>query len=169
MIKNLKVARIESQYCDYLRKYDNKVSYNKNEKELRPFVGLLFKINDCEYFAPLSSPKLKHRKMKNTIDFMKIQDGELGAVNFNNMIPVRKNNYSVINLNRKNLSKSELRYQDLLKDQYNWLNEHYNQVQNRSYRLYRLYNNKQLSESIASRCCNFKLLEEKCELYNNKK
>lgn len=169
MIKNLKVARIESRYCDYLRKYDNKVSYNKNEKELRPFVGLLFKINDCEYFAPLSSPKLKHRKMKNTIDFMKIQDGELGAVNFNNMIPVRKNNYSVINLNRKNLSKSELRYQDLLKDQYNWLNEHYNQVQNRSYRLYRLYNNKQLSESIASRCCNFKLLEEKCELYNNKK
>lgn len=167
MIKNLKVARIESQYCDYLRKYDNKVSYNKNEKELRPFVGLLFKINDCEYFAPLSSPKLKHRKMKNTIDFMKIQDGELGAVNFNNMIPVRKNNYSVINLNRKNLSKSELRYQDLLKDQYNWLNEHYNQVQNRSYRLYHLYNNKQLSESIASRCCNFKLLEEKCELYNN--
>lgn len=37
--------------------------------------------------------------MKNTIDFFKIRNGELGVVNFNNMIPAMKNNYKVINLN----------------------------------------------------------------------
>ena len=68
-IINLKIVRVNTNYCDYLRKFDNKVPYNKNEKELRPFVGILFTINDCEYFAPLSSPKPKHLKMKNTIDF----------------------------------------------------------------------------------------------------
>ena len=28
MILNLKIVRVDSEYCDYLRKYDNKVSYN---------------------------------------------------------------------------------------------------------------------------------------------
>ena len=91
MIINLKIVRVNSDYCDYLRKFDNKVAYNKNEKELRPFIGILFQIDACKYFAPLSSPKPKHKNMKNTLDFFKIKDGELGAVNFNNMIPVNEN------------------------------------------------------------------------------
>ena len=69
MIINLKIVRVNSDYCDYLRKFDNKVAYNKNEKELRPFIGILFQIDTCKYFAPLSSPKLKHKNMKNTLDF----------------------------------------------------------------------------------------------------
>lgn len=40
MILNLKIVRVNSDYCDYLRKYDNKVSYNKFEKELRPLISL---------------------------------------------------------------------------------------------------------------------------------
>lgn len=40
------------------------------------------------YFAPLSSPKPKHLTMnKNMVDIWKIEDGKLGVVNFNNMIP----------------------------------------------------------------------------------
>lgn len=74
MIINLKIVRVNSDYCEYLRKFDNKVDYNKNEKELRPFIGILFQIDSCEYFAPLSSPKLKHKNMKNTVDFFKIKD-----------------------------------------------------------------------------------------------
>lgn len=61
-------------------------------KRLIKKYGILFKIDTFEYFAPLSSPKLKHIKMKNTLDFLKIKNGELGAINFNNMIPVMKNN-----------------------------------------------------------------------------
>ena len=79
----------------------------KNKKELRPFIGILFKIENCEYFAPLSSPKPKQKTMKATIDFLKIKDGELGAVNFNNMIPVRENNYAIVNLNKPAFNESE--------------------------------------------------------------
>ena len=165
MIINLKVVRVNSDYCDYLRKFDNKVSYNKNEKELRPFIGVLFKIKMCEYFAPLSSPKEKHKKMKNTLDFLKIKNGELGAVNFNNMIPVKKNNYQLINLDEEALTISEIKYQKLLKEQLSWLNKNYFQVKDKSLKLYTLYNNGKLPTNIKDRCCNFKLLEKKCNEY----
>ena len=166
MILNLKLVKIDSEYCNYLRKFDDKVMYNMKEKELRPFVGILFKVNDYEYFAPLSSPKTKHLKMRNTIDFYKIDGGVLGAVNFNNMIPVKKDYYEIIYFNERKLDKSEEKYQELLKDQITWLNENYIQVMNKSYKLYDLYNKGRLSKNIMDRCCNFKLLEEKCDIYN---
>ncbi len=165
MILNLKIVRVNSDYCDYLRRFDNRVSYNKYEKELRPFIGILFTINSCEYFAPLSSPKEKHKKMKNTVDFFKIKNGELGAVNFNNMIPVKENNYSLVDLNKETLTISELKYQKLLREQLAWLNANYMQVKNKSQKLYKLYIDGKLSENIKSRCCDFKLLEEKCIEY----
>lgn len=166
MIMNLEIVRVDSDYCDYLRKYDSKVAYNKNEKELRPFIGILFKIDTCEYFAPLSSPKPKHKNMKNTLDFFKIKSGELGAVNFNNMIPVKESNYSLVELNKETLTVAELKYQRLLKEQLSWLNNNFRQVKNKSFRLYELYNSGKLPQNIKSRCCNFKLLEEKRIDYN---
>ena len=33
MVLNIKIVRVDSDYCDYLRNYDSKVSYNMNEKE----------------------------------------------------------------------------------------------------------------------------------------
>lgn len=150
MIINLKIVRVNIDYCEYLRKYDNKVAYNMNEKELRPFIGILFNIDNCEYFAPLSSPKLKHKSMKNTIDFIKIKNGELGAVNFNNMIPVTESNYSLVDLNKKSSNNEELKYQRLLKEQLHWLNANYHQVKNKSFKLYNLYNNGNLPENIIS-------------------
>jgi len=163
---NLKIVRVDSEYCDYLREFDSKVAYNKYEKELRPFIGVLFKIEKCEYFAPLSSPKPKHLKMRNTVDFFKIKDGELGAVNFNNMIPVTKNNYSLVDLDKETLTISEMKYQKLLRERLAWLNANYYQVKNKAFKLYELYITERLSDNIKSRCCNFKLLEDKCYSYN---
>ena len=168
MILNFKLVKVDYKYCDYLRKYDNRVAYNKDKKELRPFVGVLFEINDVEYFAPLTSPKPKHLRMKNTIDFLRIDGGKLGAINFNNMIPVTVDNYSLIDLNKKVKSVSERKYQKLLREQLDWLNENYTQIKNKSFKLYKLYNDKRLSSNIMDRCCDFKLLEEKCIIYNKK-
>lgn len=137
----------------------------KNKKELRPFIGILFKIENCEYFAPLSSPKPKQKTMKATIDFLKIKDGELGAVNFNNMIPVRENNYAIVNLNKPAFNESEQKYQKMLIEQLDWLNAHYRQIKSKSFKLYILYINDKLPKNIKIRCCNFKLLEEKCKEY----
>ena len=166
MYKSFKIVKVDYKYCDFLRKYDNKVTYNAGTKDLRPFIGVLFTIENCEYFAPLSSPKPKHKNMKNTLDFFKIKDGELGAVNFNNMIPVNENNYSLVDLNKETLTIAELKYQKLLREQLDWLNANYKQVKNKSFKLYQLYSNGKLPENIKVRCCNFKLLEKKCVEYN---
>ena len=93
MIKNFKLVKVDYKYCDYLREYDERVPYNRGIKDLRPFIGILFEVDGIEYFAPLSSPKEKHKKLKNTIDLVKIDNGRYGVINFNNMIPVTNKNY----------------------------------------------------------------------------
>lgn len=166
-IKNkLTLVRLDSEYCNYLRQYDSKVPYNYNEKELRPFIGILFTIDKMMYFAPLSSPKPKHKKLKSKIDFLKIDNGKLGAINFNNMIPVCNNNIEKINLNKKPLKKAQEKYTKLLKEQLFWLNRNETKLYGRSIKLYNKYNNGTLNKNIVKRCCDFKLLEEKCKEYN---
>ncbi len=165
-MRNFKIVHVNTDYCDYLRKFDSKVIYNKGSKKLRPFIGVLFKIDKWEYFAPLSSPKPKHKIMKNTLDFFKIRNGELGAINFNNMIPVTKANYTEINLNKDTLNIQERKYQKMLKEQLMWLNANKYQIKDRSYKLYMKYKNNKLSANIKNRCCNYLLLESKSIEYN---
>ena len=108
MFRKIIIVKVDSKYCDFLRKYENKVPYNAGEKELRPLVGILFNIGNCEYFAPLSSPKPKHSRLTNTLDLIKMDNGKLGVINFNNMIPVNKSNYNIIGLNEKTNAKRKL-------------------------------------------------------------
>ena len=169
MYKKLRIVKVDSLYCDYLRKYDKRVSYNTGTKDLRPFIGVLFMIDKCEYFAPLSSPKSKHKSLKNTLDLIKINNGELGVVNFNNMIPVTNNNYVPFDLNKKPKEKSEKFRMELLKDQLRWLTANKKEINNKSKLLYNLYKNNKLPKNVRDRCCNFPLLEEKCKEYNKQK
>ena len=38
MNDSLILVRLDTDYCNYLRKFDEKAPYNYNEKELRPFI-----------------------------------------------------------------------------------------------------------------------------------
>ncbi len=166
MYRNFKIVKIDAKYCNYLRNFDKKVSYNAGIKKLRPFIGVLFKINDIEYFAPLSSPKEKHKKLKNSLDLIKINNAKYGVINFNNMIPVTKENYELFDLNKKTDDKDERLRIVLMKKQLRWLNANKKLIYNKSKILYNLYKNNKLPLNIKDRCCNFLLLEEKCYIYN---
>ena len=166
MYKKIKIVKVDANYCNYLRKFDNKVSYNAREKELRPFIGILFIVENCEYFAPLSSPKKKHKKLKNTLDLVKINNGVYGVVNFNNMIPVTNKNYIEFNLSKKTNIKNEKMRIELLNNQLRWLNSNKKRIYTKSRLLYNLYKENKLPKNVKDRCCNFPLLEEKCNIYN---
>lgn len=166
MYQKFKIVKIDSNYCDYLRKYDKKVSYNAGMKDLRPFIGVLFNINSIEYFAPLSSPKPKHMKLKNTLDLIKIDDGNYGVINLNNMIPVTKNNYTEFDLNKKTADRTEQLHIELLKKQLRWLNANKKVIYGKSRLLYNLYKNNNLPSNVKDRCCNYLLLEQICINYN---
>lgn len=129
-------------------------------------MGILFEINDCKYFAPLSSLKPKHLNMKDTLDFIRLDNGELGAINFNNMIPVKDGNFDYINLKEKPIDKTQADYFNLLFKQLKWLNTYSSKIMKNAKILYRSYVTGRLSESLKKRCCDFKLLESKCDEYN---
>lgn len=168
MSEELKLVKIDKAYCNYLRKYDNRVIYNADTKENRPFIGVLFEVKQCKYFAPLSSPKPKHQTMKNNVDFLKIDHGKLGAINFNNMIPVENQSIELIDIEKDNKNAKDKEYNNLMKKQIYWLNRNKETLYSKSLKLYTKYINNKLDLKVRERCCNFKLLEEKCVEWNEK-
>jgi protein AbiQ len=123
-------------------------------------------VEKCEYFAPLASPKPKYARLSNKLDLLKINNGKYGVINFNNMIPVTNNNYEEFDLNKKTDDKSEMFRINLLNNQLRWLTSNKQEVFKKSRLLYNLYKNNKLPNNVKDRCCNFPLLEEKCNEYN---
>lgn len=161
-MKKLKLYFIQSEYIDYLRKYDNRVAYNKVPN--RPYIGVVYTYNGFNYFAPLSSPKKKHIAMNaNMIDIFKIKDGELGIVNINNMIPciMEVLTEAIPNITDK-------KYKTLLENQLSYINSKRDILLKKVKNFQSRYRNGFLQDNIIKRCCNFELLEEKALEYEIK-
>ncbi len=108
--------------------------------------------------------------MKNNIDFLKIQGGELGVINFNNMIPIHMKSLTKIDLTvEKNDTKSDKVYKNLLINQREWCNSHKADIYKKAQSLYRLIKSGKASEHILNRCCNFEKDEEKYLIYISEK
>lgn len=158
-IKKLKLYYISEDYIKYLRKYDNKVPSNKNTT--RPYIGIVYQYNGFNYFAPLSSPKEKHLKMnKKAIDIWKIDDGKLGIINFNNMLPCQNNLLTEVLP-----TITDVKYRKLLENQIELINKDRNIMLKKIITFHNKYNENLLTENVKNRCCNFRLLELKCQEY----
>ena len=158
-IEDLKLYRINEEYAKFIYNNDKKVSKSFHIKNKRPFVGIILRINNINYFAPLSSPKNKHKNMKNNIDFIKINKGRDGVINLNNMIPILMNQCYEIDI--KEEIKNDKKYGIILKYQLVWCNKNSEQIINSAKRLYSLIVNNKANLNLKNRCCNFKFLEKK--------
>ena len=158
-MKTLKIYYIDTNYINYLRKFDNRVAYNKSN--VRPYVGVVYTFNNQTYFAPLSSPKPKHLTMNDkALDIFKIKDGELGIVNINNMIPTPKSCLTEV----LPLVKDK-QYRKLIIEQTTYLNNHKRELLDKVNFFMLKYDTNKLSKRTKDRCCVFRLLEEKCKEY----
>lgn len=157
--KKLKFYTVTKEYMLYLKKYDEKIMDNTGIKNKRPYIGILFEMEGKKYLAPLTSPKPKHLIMKNTLDFIKIDQGKLGAINLNNMFPVTE---EVIIIKNINLEEDD-KYKELLINQLDWCNkkENTDNICKKAEKLYNEILNKKEQSKFWNRCCNFSLLEEK--------
>ncbi|WP_294423315.1 type III toxin-antitoxin system ToxN/AbiQ family toxin [uncultured Treponema sp.] len=159
----MKFYHIKDDFITFLRQFDQKVPDNKNES--RPYVGVVLEIETIKYYAPFTSPKLKHKKMKNGKDFRKINNGIYGAINFNNMIPVLAS--ALIEIDIANIT--DVKYRRLLQNQYNYIKADESAILRTAENLRKMIfeNENDLSEHdkiIKQRCCNLPLLEKKyCE------
>ena len=156
----MKFYHIKDDYIVFLRQFDSKVSENKNQT--RPYVGIVLEIGTIKYYAPFSSPKPKHKKMKNSKDFRKIHNGIYGAINFNNMIPVLDD--ALIEIDISNIP--DVKYRRLLQNQYNSIKTDEEGIKKTAANLRNLIfaDENTLTEHdkiVKQRCCNIKLLEEK--------
>ena len=163
MANRLSFFNPNPSYCDYLRIYDKNVPVNSGSKSTRPFVGVVFQINSFQYYAGLASPKPKHQNMKDNIDFIKIDEGRLGVINLNAMIPIPS-----CLLTKVDINSVDPKYKILLQNQLSWCNTIQNKTKilKNSDRLYQiLQRDIPNGNHLRSRCCDFIALEQKCLEY----
>ena len=60
------------------------------------------------------------------------KEGVYGVINFNNMIPVTKNNYSIIDLSKDNKDNISIYRLELLKNQLRWLTRNREEIYKKS-------------------------------------
>ena len=131
-------------------------------------------VDDKQYYVPVSSPKVKHYQMANSLDFLRIEDktkASLYAVlNLNNMIPVPKECISKLRYNeiqKYRAFKSEKERSDyiyLLQNEKLIIDRMADTIKKKAERLYKSVIEKPYSR-LAQRCCNFKSLEEALDKY----
>ncbi|MBQ9785000.1 MAG: type III toxin-antitoxin system ToxN/AbiQ family toxin [Clostridia bacterium] len=157
---------VDSAYCDYLRTFDPCVPYTIAHKSTRPFIGIVLNVGDVQYYAPLTSPKPKHLTMKNQVDFLKINGGVYGAINFNNMIPIHSNSLSLVDMTVYPTDNApDIQYKNLLANQLSWCNANRELLFKKAETLYKRYIDGTLGDTVKSRCCNFSLDEIKLREY----
>ncbi|MCI8296306.1 MAG: type III toxin-antitoxin system ToxN/AbiQ family toxin [Lachnospiraceae bacterium] len=157
---------VDAGYCDYLRKRDPCVPYTMDQKAIRPFVGIVFSVNSFYYYAPLTSPKPKHLHMKSQIDFLKIKNGEWGAINLNNMIPVHPSCLKKVEMKILETDpRPDAAYKNLLANQLSWCNSHREIILKQAQKLYQMIVGKRAWGNLVSRCCDFALDEQQCAAY----
>ena len=156
----LRFYEIDEKYVDFLSKYATHLFHNAKvtQSYSRKYIGILFEINGLKYFAPLSSFKPKHKKLCETIDFIKI--GDMAVLNLNNMFPVPDGVFSLKNPN----SESNTQYRILLNNEIRIIRQKRVQIITNAKSVYNHKLTNDGKSKLSQRCNDFKLLEEKCKV-----
>ena len=172
MQKEFCLYKVDMKYIRNLHNKDDKVLSVSPQtgKDTRVFVGIIIVCNNHKYCIPLSSPKKKHKRMRNSMDFSKIEvDGELlGVLNFNLMIPVDESLLQEIDvIIRKRDRKLITIYKQLCQKELEWCREHSEVICNKANVLYKKYI---FGDPFAGkeRCLDFPKMEKECEKYISK-
>ena len=159
MKKNLRIYEVKSEYIKYLSNYQKHIFAQSEGKDKRKYIGIVFEIKGLKYFAPLSSYKDKHNKMKEGVDFIKIKD--YAVINLNNMVPVPDNQIVEIDINKE----KDPSYRYLLQAESREVNRQKNRIRKNAEIVYshKKYNGS--ATPLAKRTNEFELLEKLCKEY----
>lgn len=159
----LKFYEIDADYIEYLLPYASHLFHNSktSQANTRKYIGIVLKVNGFDYFAPLTSFKPKHEKMKDGLDFIKIK--RYAVLNLNNMFPapIEVCNY---------IDFSEVRnasYRNLLMAEYREIKRLSDRIVKNASNLYRHKINNNNEDALSKRCNDFLVLEEACTNYES--
>ena len=138
-------------------------------KDSRPFVGIVVICEEKKYCIPLSSPKEKHKTMKNGVDFHRILDADgklIGVLDFNNMIPVREDVLMEVDLKVHPKDSQEMkRYKNLMIDQLSFCRQNQDILVKKAEKLYKMVGRKNGSGPLKRRCLKWSKLEQILERF----
>ncbi|MEC4273404.1 type III toxin-antitoxin system ToxN/AbiQ family toxin [Adlercreutzia sp. R25] len=160
-MKSIAFFTVDEAYVDYLRTVEPRLFGNARpgQGHSRKYLGIIFQVKGMNYFAPLSSFKSKHRKMKNSLDFIKI--GEYAVVNLNCMFPAPDAVVSRVDFSQE----KDGRYRSLLLAEYRIVKRSQEKIRKNAENLYRHKVEFGNSTKLAARCNDFVALEKASSTY----
>ena len=164
-VVDLEIYEIDSAYIEYLAGFEEHLFRNKKitQNFSRKYIGIILEINGFEYFAPLSSFKPKHKRLCETVDFIKI--GIYAVINLNNMFPASLTLCKSVKI--ENIKNEH--YRDLVRAEYRIIKQKTEQIINNAKDVYTHKMINDGSSKLSQRCNDFKMLEIKCKEYLIKK
>ncbi len=171
MNKRFKLYNVNIKYIRNLHNVDDNVPSVSPQigKQARPFLGIIILINGSKFCIPFTSNSAKKNKnfesMRENITFRKIRDKDgtiLAALNLNNMIPVREEYVTEIDLGIHSTDTPNLcRWKKLCIKELDWCQAHQNEIERLANELYRMYTS---DKPFGKRkiCLNFPALEREC-------
>lgn len=160
--ETLKFYIVADEYIEYLSQFDNHVSWNKENK--RPYIGIVLKIENHLYFAPLYSYKASYNKYKDNPSFIRIENRKkenVSIIRFAEMIPVPLNAIQLLDFNARGK-----KYKDLLQAESDFINDNKEIIYSKAKKIYRNVVKLKIP-FFTNISCNFVLLEKKSKLYTN--
>lgn len=149
---------VDSDYVDYLRKFDSRVPYIQYGQHEKFVCGIVLKINGCDYFAPVSSKINKQQ----TAMYIKDKNGNvLSSIKFNYMIPAP---YALVT--PKDISairQTDAAYADLLQKEYEFCRANESIILQKAQKVYAIGCTPR--HFLNGACCDFQLLELKSKEY----
>ena len=173
-MKKLRLYTVDIKYLKYLFDIDERVMYWESDtyKGSRKYIGVVLKINDFEYFAPLSSPKaadyfykkgIKQIK-KNIIPIIRLVTDKgqlLGKIKLSNMIPVKSEQLTLYDIQ----GETDKKYQSLIAKEMICIRKCKDEIMKNALVLYNQKANEYENVSYLKYTLNFKALEEACLKY----
>ncbi|MCI5883099.1 MAG: type III toxin-antitoxin system ToxN/AbiQ family toxin [Eubacterium sp.] len=158
-MRGLKLYEINPKYIKYLAQYQEHIFISDGNKASRKYIGIVLQINEMNYFAPLSSFKPKHKKMKESVDFIKICD--YAVININNMVPVPEGEYHLVDVN----GTKDMQYRYLMQAESREINRQRNRIIKNADIVYKHKLRNGDTTPLARRTNDFKELEKRCKQY----
>ena len=169
----MKWVVISEEYLSHLRSVEPHIPNSEYGKyKFKPFFGVLFERNGLYYVTQVSSVKDRHRKMKQSMDFLKIHEKKtnklIAVINLNYMFPVPKSEFKYLEYNEIDAyrefssEKEKSQYIHFLKKEIKLINELNAEIAAK--KLYDL-KNRYPENVIAERCIEFKELEKSAREY----
>jgi len=168
MTDKLKLYHIDDNYTTYLKQFESHIWNNSGKGTQRPYVGTVIEINSYKYFAPLTSPKQNNAHWKETLTTIRLLDSTtlLGFICLHNMIPVKIENISLVDLN----TITDIRYRNFVIKEIVAIRKKSDKIRKSALNLYNEITNPIITKpyilKIKPHCFKFKELEQHCDSYN---